>query len=63
MPNRDRTPEEIEALVEQFNKVAALGRVGTPEDIAKVAVFLASDDSNFICGQTIPVDGGRMNRM
>jgi glucose 1-dehydrogenase len=34
------------------------GRIGQPEDIAKVAVFLASDDSDYIHGQTIFVDGG-----
>jgi 3-oxoacyl-[acyl-carrier protein] reductase len=35
-----------------------LGRVGTPEDIAKVAVFLASDDSGWITGEVLPVGGG-----
>lgn len=33
-------------------------RVGKPEDIAKLAVFLASEDSNYITGQVINVDGG-----
>jgi 3-oxoacyl-[acyl-carrier protein] reductase len=33
-------------------------RVGKPEDIAKTAVFLASEDSNYITGQVINVDGG-----
>ncbi|WP_282606667.1 SDR family NAD(P)-dependent oxidoreductase [Pelagibius sp. Alg239-R121] len=37
-----------------------LGRVGEPDEIAKVAVFLASDDSSYITGQTIYPDGGRM---
>ncbi len=36
-----------------------LGRVGKPEDIAKVAVFLASDDSYWITGETIAVSGGQ----
>ncbi|RKR11507.1 3-oxoacyl-[acyl-carrier protein] reductase [Flavobacterium sp. 90] len=36
-----------------------LGRVGKPEDIAKVAVFLASEDSNWITGETIAVSGGQ----
>jgi 3-oxoacyl-[acyl-carrier protein] reductase len=33
-------------------------RMGLPEDIANVALFLASDDSSFIDGQIIKVDGG-----
>lgn len=36
-----------------------LGRVGKPEDIAKVSVFLASDDSYWITGETIAVSGGQ----
>lgn len=35
-----------------------LGRVGLPEDIAKVAVFLASDDSAWMTGEVLPVGGG-----
>jgi 3-oxoacyl-[acyl-carrier protein] reductase len=35
-----------------------LGRIGTPEDVAKVALFLASDLSEYITGQVIGVDGG-----
>lgn len=35
-----------------------LGRVGAPEDIGKVAVFLASDDSAWITGEVLPVGGG-----
>jgi len=35
-----------------------LGRLGTPEDIAHVVVFLASDAANYITGQTINIDGG-----
>ena len=37
-----------------------LGRLGEPDDVARVAVFLASDDSAYITGQTIYVDGGRL---
>ncbi|GAB2688149.1 SDR family oxidoreductase [Kitasatospora kifunensis] len=36
----------------------ALGRLGTPEDIAATVAFLASDDASWITGQTIAVDGG-----
>ena len=38
-----------------------LGRLGKPEEVAKLVVFLASDDSSFITGETIRIDGGVMN--
>ena len=37
-----------------------LGRIGDPEEIASIAVFLASRDSSYISGQTIYADGGRL---
>ena len=39
-----------------------LGRIGTPEDIAQPAVFLASDMARYITGITLPVDGGYLAR-
>jgi 3-oxoacyl-[acyl-carrier protein] reductase len=38
----------------------SLGRIGTPEDVAKVVLFLSSDLSNYITGQVIRVDGGQI---
>jgi 3-oxoacyl-[acyl-carrier protein] reductase len=35
-----------------------LGRIGVPDDVAKVAVFLASDDSAWMTGEVVPVGGG-----
>jgi NAD(P)-dependent dehydrogenase (short-subunit alcohol dehydrogenase family) len=39
-----------------------LGRVGLPKDIGKAAVYLASEDSNFVTGHTLVVDGGWLSR-
>lgn len=58
-----RTPEQVKQFEEECRKTAVLGRLGAPEDIAKLAVFLAAEDSSFISGQTIPIDGGRTDRM
>ena len=43
---------------EVFQRLVPLQRLGKPEDIAKVALFLASDDSSYITGADIVVDGG-----
>jgi NAD(P)-dependent dehydrogenase (short-subunit alcohol dehydrogenase family) len=37
-----------------------LGRIAEPEEVASVAVFLASDDANYVTGETVFVDGGRL---
>jgi len=58
-----RTQAEVERYVEDREKWAVLGRVGTVEDIANVALFLASDESSFITGQVIAADGGRTGLM
>lgn len=48
-------PEKVR---ERFAPLAALKRTGEVDDVADVVVFLASDDSRFVTGQTILVDGG-----
>lgn len=48
--------------VEDAAKATLLGRLGTPEDVAKTALFLASEDSSFITGSSITVDGGIMSK-
>lgn len=45
-------------LKETAIKMTPLGRVGTPEDVARAVAFLASDDAEFITGQILSVDGG-----
>jgi len=49
-------PEKRRAVLSR----TPMGRPGEPDEIAKVALFLASDDSSYITGQTIYPDGGRM---
>jgi NAD(P)-dependent dehydrogenase (short-subunit alcohol dehydrogenase family) len=50
--------KSIAPLKEMFASVAALGRSGYPEDVAKAALFLAGDDAGFISGEELKVDGG-----
>jgi len=45
-------------LREAYTRAVPIGRLGKPEDIAGAVLFLASDDANFITGQTISVSGG-----
>ena len=46
--------EKVEAII----KSSSLGRIGKPEEVAQVVLFLASEQSDYITGQTIIVDGG-----
>ena len=50
-----RLPEEVKT---KLKEAIPLGRLGTPEDVASAVLFLASDDSNYITGQVINVNGG-----
>jgi 3-oxoacyl-[acyl-carrier protein] reductase len=54
----DMTREEWERDKAEWLPRIPAGRIGMPDDIADVAVFLASDLSRFVYGQTITVDGG-----
>lgn len=54
-----KAPDPKEAEAELVRK-HALGRVGSPEEVAAVALFLASDDSSFVTGAALAVDGGML---
>jgi 3-oxoacyl-[acyl-carrier protein] reductase len=48
-----------EAFIRNMKDAVPLGRLGTPRDIANAALFLASDEAEYITGTTIVVDGGQ----
>ena len=55
--------ENPEAAWEGLYKMHPLGRIGEPEDVGKLAVYLASDDASFMTGQVIVLDGGRTSKL
>jgi 3-oxoacyl-[acyl-carrier protein] reductase len=54
----DQTSDLDEAGRARYSGLAALNRLGAPEEIASVALFLASDQASFVSGVTLNVDGG-----
>lgn len=52
--------KEGKAFRENQKWMTPLGRLGKPEEVGKLVVFLASDESSFITGETIRIDGGVM---
>jgi len=58
-PGLTRTPQTEAFITDKDIARTPLGRVGTPEDIAAVALFLASDDARFVTAADIVVDGGQ----
>ncbi len=61
MLRRDLAPmnvEEREQFIARVESANALNRIGDPDEVARVAAFLASDDASYITGSAITVDGG-----
>jgi NAD(P)-dependent dehydrogenase (short-subunit alcohol dehydrogenase family) len=58
-PIRTRiSPAEGSELHQRQISKTMLARTGTPEEVASAAIFLASDESSYITGAVLPVDGG-----
>lgn len=58
----DRTSGETADYTASWSALTPLGRIGTPEDVAKAVLYLGSDGAAFISGQTLGVDGGLFSR-
>ncbi len=58
-----RSPEQVADHIKVRTEMAVLGRPGQVKDLAGVVSFLCSEDSSFVTGETIRVDGGRTDRM
>jgi meso-butanediol dehydrogenase/(S,S)-butanediol dehydrogenase/diacetyl reductase len=48
----------VEPLARAWREAIPLRRAGNPEEIARVALFLASDDASYVTGTTVVADGG-----
>ena len=48
----------LEEMMPEIRRLQPLGRLGTPQEVAKAVLFLASDDASFITGTALMVDGG-----
>ena len=56
------TPEQQEQRMAMFATYSPMGRVGSADDVANAALFFASDDSSFVTGRELVVDGGHLVR-
>ena len=56
--NEKRVKKEGETFLEESKKMSPMQRLGTPNEVAMTAIFLASDEATFITGEDIKVDGG-----
>jgi 3-oxoacyl-[acyl-carrier protein] reductase len=47
-----------DTIKEKYKEIIPLSRFGQPEDVAKAVLFLASDDSSYITGEVLKINGG-----
>lgn len=52
--------DAMTAIRENFAKITPFGRSGTPDDVAQIVAFLASEGSRWVTGSTVTASGGRV---
>lgn len=55
-------PGREEAMLQALSEYQPMGRMGTPEEVASLALYLCSDEASFVTGQAYPLDGGVLNQ-
>ncbi|WP_420399085.1 SDR family NAD(P)-dependent oxidoreductase [Flagellimonas sp.] len=51
-------PDNVDEMFEKLSKTQPIGRMGLPEEVANLALYLCSDEASFITGTDFPIDGG-----
>jgi NAD(P)-dependent dehydrogenase (short-subunit alcohol dehydrogenase family) len=59
---RKNYPGREEAVLQELAEYQPMGRMGTPEEVAYLALYLCSDEASFVTGQAYPLDGGVLNQ-
>ena len=59
---RKNYPGREEAVMKELSDYQPMGRMGAPEEVAYLALYLCSDEASFVTGQAYPLDGGVLNQ-
>ena len=59
---RKNYPGREEAVLQELSDYQPVGRMGTPDEVAYLALYLCSDEASFVTGQAYPLDGGVLNQ-
>jgi NAD(P)-dependent dehydrogenase (short-subunit alcohol dehydrogenase family) len=55
---KNNYPGKEEEMFEKLSKTQPIGRMGLPQEVADLALYLCSDEASFITGTDFPIDGG-----
>jgi NAD(P)-dependent dehydrogenase (short-subunit alcohol dehydrogenase family) len=55
---KNNFPNEIDQKFKELSNTQPIGRMGKPDEIANLALYLCSDEASFITGTDFPIDGG-----